>query len=91
MRSYTLFVGDADGLRSVKQVQGDRMVLDSTERARLKETRISVGLKQSELAEKVGVSTALISQIETGKSIPTFEVLTKIQEVLDFASKESHP
>jgi transcriptional regulator with XRE-family HTH domain len=45
---------------------------------RIKKIRAEQGLKQSELAEKVGVSRSVISQIEIGRIFPTIETLKAI-------------
>lgn len=51
---------------------------------RLKFARIYRGLTISELAEKIGVSKQMISKYENNKSVPTFETLLCIVDVLDF-------
>ena len=45
---------------------------------RIKKLRAEQGLKQSELASKVGVSRSVISQIEIGRIFPTIDTLTAI-------------
>jgi transcriptional regulator with XRE-family HTH domain len=52
-------------------------------RERIAEIRESQGLKQSELAEKAGVTPAAISQIEKGHRVPTIPVLHRIASVLN--------
>ena len=49
----------------------------------LKKVRKSKRLTQSELAEKVGCSTIMISKIETFQANPSLELLKKIAEVLE--------
>ncbi len=51
--------------------------------ARIQEIRKSLGIKQSELAEKVGVDPKYISKVECGRCFPSFELLDKIAETLD--------
>lgn len=51
---------------------------------RLKFARIYRGLTISELAVKIGVSKQMISKYENNKSVPTFETLLCIVDVLDF-------
>ena len=50
----------------------------------LRQLRISRGLKQNELAEKVNVEDKTISRIEVGGNYPSFSLLVKIAEVLDY-------
>ncbi|OEH66159.1 MULTISPECIES: helix-turn-helix domain-containing protein [Lactobacillus] len=42
--------------------------------------RIKLGLSQAELAEKLNVSPALISQIESGKRNPSYKMMVKFSE-----------
>ena len=49
----------------------------------LAELRKKHNMKQSELAEKLGVSTQIISKIELGKSYPTFANLEKISQIFN--------
>lgn len=49
---------------------------------KVKKARKERGLTQSELAEKAGVSTALIGQIENGKVEPSLKSLEKIADAL---------
>lgn len=46
------------------------------------------GLKQKELAEIVGVSESSISQYESGKKQPSFEIALKLAEALDCESAD---
>lgn len=60
--------------------------------ARLSGRRKSQGLSQRALAQKAGVSQALIAEIERGKHPPSQSSLTKIAEALgakadDFAAE----
>lgn len=50
-------------------------------RVSLKQARELKGLKQSEAAEKIGVSTDTLGNYERGKSYPDIPVLRKIEEV----------
>ena len=43
--------------------------------------RIFHDLKQKELAEKLGISKSLLSEIESGKKTPTLSVLNRYAEV----------
>ena len=44
---------------------------------RIKDLREDLDLKQSELAEKIGITQKAISNYETGKSEPSFDILFK--------------
>ena len=46
--------------------------------ARIQEIRKQQGLKQSELAELVGIDSKHMSKIECGRCFPSFELLDKI-------------
>ncbi len=48
----------------------------------LKKIRLKNHLSQVELAKKLGVSRVYISNVEKGKSIPSFEKIIKILEVI---------
>lgn len=48
---------------------------------RIQELRIKNGLKQSELAEKVGIATKHQSCIETGKNYPSAELVENFARV----------
>lgn len=50
---------------------------------RLKELRIKVGLKQSELGKKVGVSASTIGMYEQGRRSPDREMLIKLSNVFN--------
>lgn len=45
--------------------------------------RRKVGLKQSELAERIGISEKHLSKIETGKNYPALNTFLKIIDVLN--------
>jgi putative transcriptional regulator len=49
---------------------------------RIKEFRIKAGLTQVELAAKLGVEQAAVSQWETGKTMPSAAILLKLSEEL---------
>lgn len=49
----------------------------------IREARLKSGLKQKELAEKVGVSESRISQYEGGTQNPRIETIEKIAAALD--------
>jgi len=49
----------------------------------LKKRRKLLGVTQVHLAELSGVSLRTLKALESGKSNPTFETLTKLAEVLD--------
>lgn len=51
---------------------------------RLKAARIYRGVTIMELADKIGVSKQMVSKYENNKSVPAFETMLKIIEVLDF-------
>lgn len=46
------------------------------------------GISQCQLAEQVGVTQSYISQICTGKKIPTISVLTRIGEIFGLSVQE---
>ncbi len=49
---------------------------------RIKELRLRIGLKQSDLAEKLSVSRVTITNIENGKHKGTFELIKPLCEIL---------
>lgn len=49
---------------------------------KIKEFRIKRKLRQSDLADKLGVSRSAISKWETGKSVPQTRLLPKLAKVL---------
>ena len=60
------------------------MVLDKKVIAQvIQDTRRKAGLKQSELAEKIGISEKHLSKIETGKNYPALDTFLKILDVLN--------
>ena len=50
---------------------------------RLRKLRRNSDITQEELAEKIGVSSNFISQLERGINAPSFEVLAKLAEVFE--------
>jgi chromosome segregation and condensation protein ScpB len=54
----------------------------------LKQRRKAVGLTLSQLAELVKVSAAQLSRIETGRSTPSYQTLTRLHEALGLDSGE---
>ena len=50
----------------------------------VKRFRLSRGLKQSELAELVGVEDKTISRIEVGGNYPSMDLLVRISNVLNY-------
>ena len=50
---------------------------------RIKEERKTIGLNQSQLADKLGKSTANISGYETGDRLPPIEVLHQLADIFD--------
>lgn len=50
----------------------------------IKRFRLSRGLKQSELAELVGVEDKTISRIEVGGNYPSMDLLVRISHVLKY-------
>lgn len=48
----------------------------------LKLARMKAGLRQIDLAEKLGVSESLVTKWETGRSRPTRAILNKISIIL---------
>lgn len=50
---------------------------------RIREIREDQGLKQSDLAGRVGTSQSTISQLEKGKQNPSYRTLQKIADALD--------
>ena len=53
---------------------------------RLKNERIRLGITQTELALRAGITANYYSEIEAGKKTPTIETLIAIIDVLDLKS-----
>ena len=49
----------------------------------IQNARRQAGLKQSELAEKIGISEKHLSKIETGKNYPALDTFLKVLDVLN--------
>lgn len=54
----------------------------------IQQKRKDLGLKQSELAEMVGISEKHLSKIETGKNYPALDNFFKIAEILKLSLKD---
>ena len=48
----------------------------------MKIARLRKGITQSELAEKIGINSIMISRYEVGTATPKIDVIKKIAEVL---------
>lgn len=55
---------------------------------RLREARLALGLKQSEVAERCGMSTSQVSQIELRQSAPSLTSLLKLCKALHLSMTE---
>lgn len=60
--------------------------MDMSEKIKIRRKKLGLTLKA--LAERVGCTDAYISQIETGKAVPSISVLQKIALALDVQVKE---
>jgi len=49
----------------------------------LKERRRKLSLTQAQLAERIGVSTSFVTEIETSRKAPSFATIEKISAALD--------
>jgi transcriptional regulator with XRE-family HTH domain len=56
--------------------------------SKIKVKRTLEGMSQEELAGKLGVTKTHISQIENGKSLPSYELLTAMEDLLQLKSGE---
>lgn len=54
----------------------------------IQNARKEKGLKQSQLAEKIGISEKHLSKIETGRNYPALDNFLRIIEVLDLSLKD---
>lgn len=50
---------------------------------RIRELRKGAGLKQAELAKKLGVSTSAVGMYENNRRIPSREILLRLSEIFD--------
>jgi transcriptional regulator with XRE-family HTH domain len=55
---------------------------------KFKTVRKGKGIKQTELAEIVGVSKQLINDIEKGRTYPSYRLLRKLENALDSNHRE---
>ena len=55
---------------------------------RIKEKRIQKGLTQEKLSERIGVGPSHMSHIESGSTVPSFEVFISILNALDCSADE---
>ena len=55
---------------------------------RIKEKRIERGLTQEKLSELVGIGPSHMSHIESGSTVPSFEVFVSIINALDCSADE---
>lgn len=70
----------------VMKYKGLNMELDKKIVAQvIQDARRKVGLKQSELAEKIGISEKHLSKIETGKNYPALDTFLKIIDTLNLS------
>jgi transcriptional regulator with XRE-family HTH domain len=51
--------------------------------AMVRHHRLSAGLSQQELADRIGRTSVTVSRIETGKSATTFDVLSSLANALE--------
>ncbi|WPS88544.1 helix-turn-helix transcriptional regulator [Brevibacillus halotolerans] len=67
------------------KVQGDSENTDLKKRIgeRIKEKRTEAGLYQSHLAERVGVDRVSISNYETGRAVPPWDIIVALAEVFN--------
>ena len=54
----------------------------------LKAFRLEKRLTQEQLSERVGVCHSFIGQLETGRKLPSLEMLFRIAEVLEIPASE---
>lgn len=59
-----------------------------TYRFKLKEVRLIKGLTQQELADKLGIKQANISEYEIGSQKPSLDTFVKMGEILDLSLDE---
>jgi transcriptional regulator with XRE-family HTH domain len=52
---------------------------------RIKHRRFEVNISQDELANRVGMSSRLVSRLETGEALPSILRLKKITDALDYS------
>lgn len=64
-------------------MENERMEFEKSLCEMLRSLRIAIGLKQSEVASKLGISQIQYLYYETGKVCPDIYTLKKIAEVFD--------
>lgn len=64
------------------------MVAQKTIGAQIRRMRKAKGMTQEQLAEKAGVDVTHISHIETGRSIPSLEMIISFINALDCSADE---
>lgn len=50
--------------------------------AAIKRIRLELGIKQTDIAEKTGISTSYLSLVENGKAVPSLSVLKQVAEAM---------
>jgi len=65
-----------------EEEQSSRVQVKRRLSAALSRARFETGLTQKELAKKVSIQPAYLSQIETGRRFPSFSLLTKLASAL---------
>lgn len=72
-----------------KKCRGENMAIDYKDIGRrIKEKRIQKGLTQEKLSEIIGVGPSHMSHIESGSTVPSFEVFIAIVNALNCSSDE---
>lgn len=51
---------------------------------KIRQIRKSKGLTQEQLAEQIGIDNKHLSRIEKGRHMPTYNIIKKLAQVLDF-------
>lgn len=51
-------------------------------KTKIKERRVDLGMNQEELAYKLGITQASVSQIERGERFPSMDLVNKLEVVL---------
>ena len=65
-------------------IYSDKVFIGKT----IQNIRKKANIKQSELAEKIGISEKHLSKIETGKNLPSLDNFLKMAEVLKFSLED---
>jgi len=66
-----------------------RIMLDDKERRKLREARLRLGYSQKSVAQKIGVSQMIISDMETGEQTPSDAHLREIYRIYGISLDES--